>query len=78
MYVHLYVLGEALLTPTKIYVEAVLPALNSGLVKAFAHITGGGITGNLCRVLPDHLKAEVDSRKWEVLPVFGWLANKVY
>lgn len=69
-------LGEALLTPTRIYVKAVLKALATGHIKALAHITGGGITENLPRVLPDALAAHIDTSTWELPPVFAWLRQK--
>lgn len=69
-------LGEALLTPTRIYVKAVLAALTREYVKAMAHITGGGITENLPRVLPDTLSAHIDAHSWELPPVFAWLRQK--
>ena len=51
--------------------------MHQGWVKAFCHITGGGLVENLPRVLPRHLRAEVDAGQWSVAPVFGWLAHKV-
>lgn len=66
-------LGAALLEPTRIYVRAALDALRTGGVHAYAHITGGGLTGNLPRVLPDGLGAEIDPGAWERPPVFDWL-----
>src|SRR5580698_2678755 len=57
-------LGEALLTPTRLYVKSALEALRVGGVKGFAHITGGGVTENLPRALPDGLDAEVDLDCW--------------
>ena len=68
-------LGEALLTPTRLYVKSALEALRVGGVKGFAHITGGGITENLPRALPDGLDAEVDLDCWTPPSVFGWLAG---
>lgn len=68
------ILGEELLTPTKIYVKSVLPALKSGKVKAFAHITGGGLVENIPRILPAAVKVRLDACSWEILPVFSWLA----
>ena len=68
-------LGEALLTPTRLYVKSALEALRVGGVKGFAHITGGGITENLPRALPDGLDAEVDLDCWTPPPVFAWLAK---
>jgi len=69
-------LGEALLTPTRLYVRAALDAMRTGGVKGLAHITGGGITDNLPRCLPDGLDAEVDLAAIAVLPVFQWLAKQ--
>ena len=69
-------LGEALLTPTRLYVRAALAAIQTGGVKGLAHITGGGITDNLPRCLPEGLDAEVDLAAIAVLPVFSWLAKE--
>jgi phosphoribosylformylglycinamidine cyclo-ligase len=69
-------LAEALLTPTRLYVRSGLAAIAAGGVKGLAHITGGGISGNLPRVLPHGLDAEVDLSTWELLPVFQWLAQE--
>lgn len=63
--------------PTRIYVKDVLPLMHQGHVKAFCHITGGGLMENLPRVLPGNLKAQIDAGLWSVPPVFGWLAHKV-
>ncbi len=68
-------LAEALLAPTCLYVKSTLAALHAGGIKGLAHITGGGITENLPRVLPDGLDAEVDLSAWTPQPVFGWLAK---
>jgi len=68
-------LGEALLTPTRLYVRSALEALRVGGVKGFAHITGGGITENLPRALPEGLDADVDLDSWTPSPVFGWMAK---
>jgi phosphoribosylformylglycinamidine cyclo-ligase len=68
-------LGEALLTPTRIYVKSCLAAIRaSGAVKAFAHITGGGFPDNIPRVIPDGLGVEIDLTRVKTLPVFRWLA----
>ena len=67
--------AEALLAPTRSYVKPVLAAHRAGLVKAVAHITGGGLPGNLPRVLPKGVVAALDARGWAVPPVFGWLAR---
>jgi phosphoribosylformylglycinamidine cyclo-ligase len=69
-------LGEALLVPTRLYVRAALEAMQTGGVKGLAHITGGGITDNLPRCLPEGLDAEVDLSAITVLPVFQWLAKQ--
>ncbi|MBS8225984.1 phosphoribosylformylglycinamidine cyclo-ligase [Vannielia litorea] len=68
-------LGEALLTPTRIYVRQVLAAIRAGGVHGLAHITGGGLTENLPRVFPEGLGAEVDLGAWELPGVFRWLAE---
>lgn len=65
--------AEALLVPTKIYVQSVLPLVRDGLVKGLAHITGGGLTENTPRMLPDHLSPEYDLTSWERPEVFKWL-----
>ncbi|WP_417727239.1 phosphoribosylformylglycinamidine cyclo-ligase [Roseovarius sp.] len=68
-------LGEVLLTPTRLYVRPVLEALKLGGVHGLAHITGGGLTENLPRVLPEGLGAEIDLGAWALPPVFRWLAE---
>ncbi|MCS6897236.1 MAG: phosphoribosylformylglycinamidine cyclo-ligase [Nitrospira sp.] len=67
--------GEELLTPTKIYVKPILALVRAFPVKGIAHITGGGITGNLPRVLPIGVKALVDPKAWTVPPVFAVLSR---
>ena len=69
-------LGEALLTPTKIYVKSLLPLMKKGYIKAAAHITGGGITENIPRVLPEGYKVILDGQKWVVPPVLYWIAHE--
>jgi phosphoribosylformylglycinamidine cyclo-ligase len=69
-------LGETLLTPTRLYVKSALAAIKRGGVKGLAHITGGGITGNLPRALPAALDADVDLSAWKLPPVFQWLARE--
>ncbi len=66
-------LGKALLQPTRIYVAALLPLLRAGKVKALAHITGGGLSGNLVRVLPDDVAARIDASTLKPPSVFRWL-----
>ncbi len=69
-------LGEALLTPTRIYVKPLLAAIRAcDGIKALAHITGGGFPDNIPRVLPDTLSAEIDLDAITVPPVFSWLAK---
>ena len=70
-------LGAALLTPTRLYVKSCLRAIReTGAVKALAHITGGGFTDNIPRVLPEHLGVTVELPRVPVLPVFKWLAEQ--
>ena len=69
-------LGRALLTPTRIYVRAALAAIAAGGVHGLAHITGGGLTENLPRVLPEGLGASVDLSAWPLPRVFAWLAEQ--
>jgi len=68
-------LGQALMTPTRLYVKSALAAIRSGHVNGLAHITGGGITENLPRCLPEGLDAEIDLETWTPSAVFDWLAN---
>ncbi len=68
-------LGEALLTPTRLYVKQALAAIRSGGVHALAHITGGGLTENLPRVLPEELGARIDLNAWDLPPVFKWMSE---
>lgn len=67
-------LGAALLTPTRLYVKQALAAVKSGGVHALAHITGGGLTENLPRVLPEGLGADINLDARELPEVFKWLA----
>ncbi len=69
------ILGEAMLEPTRLYVKSTLAALHTGGIKGLAHITGGGITENLPRILPEGLDAEIDLGTWHPQAVFGWLAK---
>ena len=67
--------GPDLLAPTRLYLDEARSL--RGRAKAFAHVTGGGIEGNLARVLPRGLRAEIDWTAWERPPVFAWLARHV-
>ncbi|MEM0945271.1 MAG: phosphoribosylformylglycinamidine cyclo-ligase, partial [Pseudomonadota bacterium] len=68
-------LGEALLAPTEIYVRPALAAIRAGGVHGLAHITGGGLTENIPRLLPSGLRAEIDLAAWSLPPVFRWLVQ---
>ena len=67
--------ADALLQPHRSYLGMIRPLLDYGRIKAMAHITGGGITDNLPRVLPHGTAAVVDLSTWEVPPLFGWLQD---
>ena len=68
-------LAEALLEPTRIYVKPLLALHRAGLLKAAAHVTGGGLPGNVPRALPEGVEAVLDAGAWPVPPVFRWLAR---
>lgn len=68
-------LGRALLVPTRLYVKPALAAIRAGGVHGLAHITGGGLTENLPRILPNGLGADIDLSAWSLPPVFTWLAK---
>ena len=67
--------SEALLEPTRIYVRSIIELMQSVKVKGLAHITGGGISENLPRVIPQQLHAEVETSSWQQGAVFDWLAK---
>ncbi len=69
-------LGEALLEPTRIYVKPLLSLLNKVPVHAFAHITGGGLTENLPRVLPQGVHAHIELSSWALPDIFQWLKEQ--
>jgi phosphoribosylformylglycinamidine cyclo-ligase len=66
-------IAEAMLEPTRIYVRSALAAHRAGLAKGFAHITGGGLTENIPRVIPDGCDVEIDLGAWTLPPLFRWL-----
>ena len=66
-------IGDALLVPHRSYLPVVGPLLGSGWIKGMAHITGGGVTDNLPRILPEGMHAAVFRGSWQVPPIFGWL-----
>jgi phosphoribosylformylglycinamidine cyclo-ligase len=69
--------GDDLLASTRLYLDDVRELSQRADVRGLAHVTGGGIAGNLSRVLPEGLRAEIDWDAWERPPVFGWLARHV-
>jgi len=68
-------LGEALLTPTRIYVKSIMSALAKTSIRAIAHITGGGLPGNLPRVMPVNTCANIDTNSWKRPAIFDWLES---
>jgi len=68
-------LGKALLTPTRLYVKSCLAAIRHGGVHALAHITGGGLTENIPRILPLGLDVQLDAATWAVPDVFNWMVD---
>jgi phosphoribosylformylglycinamidine cyclo-ligase len=67
--------SERLLAPTRIYVKPVLQLMSMLTIKGLAHVTGGGITENLPRILGEDVHAEIDTASWQQGPVFDWLAD---
>jgi phosphoribosylformylglycinamidine cyclo-ligase len=70
------ILGDELLRPTRIYVKTILNLARDFHISGIAHITGGGITGNLPRVIPKGCKAIVQKRSWDIPPIFPFLKEK--
>ena len=64
-----------MIAPTRLYVRSLLALQRArpGLIKGLAHITGGGLTGNIPRILPEHLTARIDAQAWTLPPLFRWL-----
>ena len=69
-------LGQTLLTPTRIYVRSILDLLKACPVKGIAHITGGGLTGNIPRILPEGLECHIDPNAWHRPEIFQWLQSE--
>jgi phosphoribosylformylglycinamidine cyclo-ligase len=69
-------LGDALMAPTRIYVKTLLPLIENHRLDGLAHITGGGISENIIRVIPDKLGLEIDLSCWELPAVFNWLQTR--
>lgn len=69
-------IGEALITPTRIYADAVRNIIREIDVKGMVHVTGGGFYDNLPRILPDQVTANINFGSWEVLPVFNWMKEQ--
>lgn len=69
-------LGEVLLEPTRIYVAAIKQLFENCNVKALSHITGGGLTENLPRVIPDNVQVNIETQSWELPAIFKWLQNQ--
>jgi phosphoribosylformylglycinamidine cyclo-ligase len=68
--------ADALIAPTRIYVKSMLKLMESVTVKGMAHITGGGLTGNVPRVLPENVTAVLDKSAWALPPLFQWLQRE--
>lgn len=68
-------LAQALLEPTRIYIKSIVPLIKGNMISGLAHITGGGLTENTPRMLPDHLTAQYDMSAWPRPPVFDWLST---
>jgi phosphoribosylformylglycinamidine cyclo-ligase len=68
-------IGEALLTPTRIYVKSALELIRARIAKGFVHITGGGFYENIPRILPEGIGVKIDCKAWKPQPVFQWLSK---
>lgn len=71
-----HTLGEALLAPTRIYVKTLLALMENHRIDGLAHITGGGLSENIIRVIPDGLGLELDLSAWKMPAVFQWLQSR--
>jgi phosphoribosylformylglycinamidine cyclo-ligase len=68
--------GHAVMAPTRIYVKPMLALMKELTVKGMAHVTGGGLTENIPRVLPDNVTALIDKSSWALPPLFQWLQKE--
>jgi phosphoribosylformylglycinamidine cyclo-ligase len=69
-------LADAVMAPTRIYVKPLLALIQAVDVKGMAHITGGGLTENIPRILPEHLTARIERKEWPLPPLFQWLQKE--
>jgi phosphoribosylformylglycinamidine cyclo-ligase len=69
-------LSDVIMAPTRIYVKPLLALMQSLTIKGMAHITGGGITENVPRVLPENVVADIDSQSWQMPKLFHWLREQ--
>ncbi len=69
-------LADAVMAPTRIYVKPLLALIQAVDVKGMAHITGGGLTENIPRILPEHLTARIERKEWLLPPLFQWLQKE--
>ena len=70
------ILRDVIMAPTRIYVKPLLALMQTLTIKGMAHITGGGITENVPRVLPENVVADIDSKSWELPKLFKWLQEQ--
>lgn len=73
---NVHTLGELLLTPTRIYVKSILPAIRLGFIIAASHITGGGLDENIPRILPSNLAVELSANRWKMPSILKWLQKE--
>ena len=71
-------IGDLLIKPTKIYTQSILEVLKTEKINAMAHITGGGLTENIPRVIPNGLKAVISKNSWKIPKLFNWIKSEAY